>query len=184
MAYDVTKLLGDPNPGITLDELATELNELAKLRDASRVAFCKRLAVAYLMVVGHVPIGGSRDGLKFYKWCDQKIRSANGKRYTIGVLKNYIRVGFASNPQKKYEQLLESSKLYNQRQRADVRTAIRYAVTTDTPPKVIPITKLKAQGLPTDVAREVNALMTAWEQASSQARSQFIYIVTGKRIAA
>jgi hypothetical protein len=46
------------------------------------------------------------------------------------------------------------------------------------------MTKLKAQGMPTDVAREVNVLMTAWEQASSQARSQFMYMITGKRIAA
>ena len=31
--------------------------------------------------------------------------------------------------------------------------------------------------------REVNALMTAWEHASTEARSQFIYMVTGKRVA-
>jgi hypothetical protein len=183
MAYDVTKLLGDPNPGITLDELAKELNELAKVRHSARAAFCKRIAVAYLIIVGHPPSRQSSDGVKFYKWCEAKIRSGNGKRYTRSTLKTYIYAGFAQNT----EQLVRAAdKEANKRvefSRA-LGTAVKRAVADPDPPKVIPITKLKAQGLPTDVAREVNALMTAWEQASSQARSQFIYIVTGKRIAA
>ena len=59
------------------------------------------------------------------------------------------------------------------------------AVKTATPPKVVPITKLRSQySLGTDIATEVNRLMTAWEQASPQGRAQFIYMVTGKRIAA
>lgn len=48
----IEQLLDDPNPEISLDDLKSEINELAKLRDKSRVAFCKRLAVAYLMIVG------------------------------------------------------------------------------------------------------------------------------------
>jgi hypothetical protein len=183
MAYDVTKLLGDPNPGITLDELAKELNELAKVRDSARLAFCKRLAVVYLMIVGHAPKAGSHDGKKFYAWCAAKLRSANGKQYTFKTLQAYLRVGFSANPQK----LIRQNDKYAVTKGSAIRSlgaAVERAVRTEPPPKVIPITKLKAQGLPTDVAREVNALMTAWEQASSQARSQFIYIVTGKRIAA
>jgi hypothetical protein len=183
MTHDLSKFLADPKPGITLDELAKELNELAKIRENSRLAFCKRLAVVYLMIVGHPPRQSSKDGRGFYEWCAAKIRSANGKQYTYSTLKTYIQLGFAKNPERFLRGMDESSHKSRERTRQIV-VAVRRAVTTDTPPKVIPITKLKAQGMPTDVAREVNVLMTAWEQASSQARSQFMYIVTGKRIAA
>jgi hypothetical protein len=183
MNGDLSKFLADPRPGMTLDELAVELNHLAQIRDNARLAFCKRLAVAYLMLVGHVPQRGRRGSAKFYKWCSDKIRSANGKPYNINTLVGYVQVGFAKNPQKFLAQKMAYT---TQRASAarDFAYAVRSAVSSDTPPKVIPITKLKQQGMPTDVAREVNVLMTAWEQASSRARSQFMYMITGKRIAA
>jgi hypothetical protein len=190
MSNDVQKYLADPNPGITLDELARELNELGGIRDSARLAFCKRLAVAYLMVVGHRPIKGGHDGKKFYDWCERKIRSGNGKTYKINSLKASLRVGFASNPEKALSKIVDASK-YSQRNLRNVEgghtvaSAIKRAVTTENPPKPATVTKLRSQfKLPTDVAREVNQLMTAWEQASSQARSQFMYMITGKRIAA
>lgn len=191
MSQDISRYLADPRPGMTLDELARELNELAKIRENARLAFCKRLAVVYLMLVGHKPYRGARDTGKFIKWCSDKLRSATGKEYKQGTLSKYVWVGFAKNPQKAFDRMMADSARFNRvaRQLADGTTqtlgsAVRRAVTTETPPRVIPITKLKQQGMPTDVAREVNVLMTAWEQASSQARSQFMYIVTGKRIAA
>lgn len=180
---DLTKFLAEPRPGMTLDELAAELNQLAKIRDNARLAFCKRLAVAYLMIVGHTPRKGCRDAAPFYKWCASKIRSANGKQYTFNTIGNYLKVGFAKNPEKFIRELQQNTNKIIERQRA-LGSAMKRAVKTDDPPKVIPITRLRAQGLPTDVATEVNKLMTAWEQASPQARSQFIYLVTGKRIAA
>jgi hypothetical protein len=183
MTYDVSRLLADPKPGMTLNEIAAELNAIAKIRNDARLSFCKRLAVAYLMIVGHAPKQGSKDAANFYKWCSEKIRSANGKRYGVRTLGNYVQIGFDKNPEalmrRKAENIHKHKELSLQLGRA-----MKRAITTDTPPKVIPMTKLKAQGMPTDVAREVNVLMTAWEQASSQARSQFMYIVTGKRIAA
>jgi hypothetical protein len=184
MSNDLSKYLADPKPGMTLDELARDLNELAKIRDNARVAFCKRLAVAYLMIVGHVPSRGPSEGArKFYQWCDRKISAANGKRYTHHTLRRYMCVGFAKNPERTLREKNNQSNRTAKEGR-DIAIAVRSAVATATPPKVIPITRLKKQGLPTDVATEVNRLMTAWEQASSQARSQFMYLVTGKRIAA
>lgn len=183
MTAELSKFLGDPNPGITLDQLASELNELAKIRDSTRLAFCKRLALAYLMIVGHTPRKGCRDATPFYKWCSDKIRSANGKQYTFHTIGNYLKVGFAKNPQKLMRDRAALSNKSLEISRG-IGSAVKRAVMTDAPPRVIPITKLKAQGMPSDVATEVNRLMTAWEQASSQARSQFIYLVTGKRIAA
>lgn len=183
MTADVSKLLADPQPGMTLDQLASELNGLARIRDNARLAFCKRLAVVYMMIVGHRPVAASKDGAKFFEWCNLKLISATGKKYSPRTLGHYLKVGFAKNPQRALNQIVQTNNRAH-RESWSIKSAVKHAVTTDNPPKVIPITKLKQQGMPTDVAREVNVLMTAWEQASSQARSQFIYIVTGKRVAA
>lgn len=178
---NIETYLDDPRADISLDQLAVELNELAKIRHSARIAFCKRLAVAYLMIVGHMPKKGSSDGGKFYKWCAERIRSGNGKAYTFSTLRTYLRVGFAKDPAK----LLRQTTAFSNKREQETRSlgaAVQRAVADDDPPKVVPIKQLRDKyKLPTDVAREVNALMTAWEQASSQARSQFIYMVTGKR---
>jgi hypothetical protein len=177
---DISKLLADPNPEITLDQLAHELNELAKIRNSARFAFCKRLAMVYLLIVGHPPQTGVH--VPFYKWCSVNIRSATGKPYTFNTLRGYLKIGFADDPQRIMRERQRLVVIADQKSRA-IGSAIRRAVTANNPPAATSIPKLKAQGMPTDVAREVNVLMTAWEQASSQARSQFMYMITGKRIA-
>lgn len=182
----IEHLLDDPDADISLDELKAELNELAKLRDNSRAAFCKRLAVAYLILVGR-PFGRNepRDNAakKFYEWCWKHIRSANGKQYSTGTLKSYLHAGFSANPAKSLKARREQANNRSEHMRKlgiRLEEAIKSA-----PPKVVPITKLRSKfKMPTDVAREVNQLMSVWEQASSEARAQFIYMVTGKRIAA
>ena len=45
-------LLREPEPTADLEQLARELNELAHVRQNARVAFCRRLAAAYLLIVG------------------------------------------------------------------------------------------------------------------------------------
>lgn len=61
--------------------------------------------------------------------------------------------------------------------------AIAHAIKEEAP-KVLSITQVKKQcAIPTDIAREVNVLMTAWEAASPQARSQFLYLVCGRKVA-
>lgn len=178
------QLLSDPAADISLDELKVELNELAKLRDNSRAAFCKRLAVAYMLIVGR-PFGKNepRDNAakKFYEWCWKHIRTANRKQYSTGTLKAYLAVGFSANPALSLKQKRDQANHRSERMR---KLGIKLeAAVTATPPKVVPITKLRSQfKLPTDVAQEVNQLMRAWEQASSSARAQFIYMVTGKRL--
>lgn len=180
------QLLSDPAADISLDELKLELNELAKLRDNSRAAFCKRLAIAYMLLVGR-PFGKSepRDNAakKFYEWCWKHIRTANRKQYSTGTLKSYLAVGFSSNPALSLKQKRDQS---NSRSESMRKLGIRLEEAVSAkPPKVVPITQLRSKyKLPTDVAHEVNQLMRAWEQSSSEARSQFIYMVTGKRIAA
>lgn len=183
----IESLLSDPSPDITLDELRVELNALATLRDGSRVAFCKRLAIAYMMIVGR-PLSTREptDGKpkKFYEWCWKHIRTANGKQYSTGTLRAYLAVGFAANP---------AASLKARRKQANDRGSamrvlgikIEEATLRPEPPKVASIATLRLKHrLPTDVAREVNALMRTWEQASPEARSQFIYMITGKRLAA
>jgi hypothetical protein len=180
------QLLSDPAADISLDELKVELNELAKLRDNSRAAFCKRLAVAYMLLVGR-PFGRNepRDNAakKFYEWCWKHIRSANSKQYSTGTLKSYLAVGFSANPAKSLKARREQANTRSERMR---KLGIRLEeAVKSAPPKVVPITQLRSKfKMPTDVAREVNQLMSMWEQASAEARAQFIYMVTGKRLSA
>jgi hypothetical protein len=179
------QLLSDPAADISLDELKVEINELAKLRDNSRGAFCKRLALVYMILVGR-PFGKSepRDGAsaKFFKWCAKNIRTANGKIYSSGTLSAYLRDGFSSNPMVSLKQRRDQSNHRSETMRK-LGSKLDEAIKSATPPKVVPITQLRSKyKLPTDVAQEVNQLMRAWEQASSEARAQFIYMVTGKRV--
>lgn len=183
MKADVTeKLLADPREGISLEELAAELNALARVRDSARIAFCKRLAVAYLLVVGHRPQNGSQDGVRFYDWCEKKIKSASGKRYTASTLRTYLLVGFSGNPEKmmrKRSQISTRIGTHNRQVGSALAAAVR-----DNSSKVVSLRELRRRGVPSNVAQEVNTLMRAWEEASPEARAQFIYAVTGKRLAA
>lgn len=181
----IEQLLSDPAADISLDELRVEINELAKLRDKSRVAFCKRLAVAYMLLVGrpmsrNEPSDGAQK--KFYGWCARYIRTANNKIYSSGTLRTYVSVGFSANPAASLKAIRTQSNHRSELMRR-LGSKLEDAVKTTTPPKVVPITQLRSKyKMPTDVAQEVNQLMRAWESASSEARSQFIYMVTGKRV--
>lgn len=181
----IEQLLADPAADVTLDELKVEINELAKLRNNSRVAFCKRLAIAYMLLVGR-PMSRSepKDGAskQFYVWCAKNIRTANNKIYSTGTLRAYVGVGFSSNPTASLKVIRDQSNHRSELMRK-LGSKLDEAVRTATPPKVVPITQLRSKfKLSTDVAQEVNQMMTAWERASSSARSQFIYMVTGKRV--
>ena len=183
----VEQLLMDPSADASLDELKAEINELARLRDKSRVAFCKRLAVVYLMIVDR-PLSRNepQDGKpkKFYEWCWKNIRSANGKQYSTGTLKTYLNVGFSANPAATLKAIRQQSGHRSELMRK-LGSKLDEAIKREEGPKVVPITQLRSKyKLPTDVAQEVNRLMMAWENASSVARSQFIYMVTGKRVSA
>lgn len=181
----IEQLLSDPAADITLDELAVEINELAKLRDNSRVAFCKRLALAYLIIVGrplskNEPADGA--GKRFFGWCAKHIRTANNKIYSTGTLRAYVSVGFSANPA---AVLKARRRQANHRSETMRRLGCKIEAAVSAPPKVVPITKLRSRfNLPTNVAREVNDLLAAWDRASPEARAQFIYIATGRRLQA
>lgn len=183
----IEQLLSDPAADITLDELKLEINELAKLRDKSRVAFSKRLALAYMLLVGRSygkrePLDG--ESKKFFLWCAHHIRTANGKVYSTGTLRAYLRVGFSGNPATTLKAIRAGANHRSELMRR-LGSKIDAAVWSAAPPKPVSITKLRTQfKLPSNVAQEVNSLMTAWEQASPEARAQFIYSVTGRRLAA
>lgn len=183
----IESLLDDPSTDVSLDDLKIELNELAKLRNNSRLAFCKRLAIAYMLLIGHARGPNSpRDGsaAKFQKWCDANLRSANGKRYSSSTLSTYLTVGFAANPQKYLEDRVKVCRDYGYiRRRKDERDRkiglrLVAAATVVEPLRPISVVQLrKKYELTSDVATEVNWLMTAWEQASAPARKQFIALV-------
>lgn len=183
----VESLIADPPSDISLKDLIAELNELAALRQNARLAFCKRLAIAYMLLIGRrVDPGAPRDGgsAKFQKWCDENLKTANNKRYSSSTIRTYLTVGFAGNPEKYYE---ERSKINRDcaviRHRKDERDrkiglALVAAASSSEPQKVVSIASLKRDyELTSNVAQEVNKLMTAWEQASTTARKQFLKLV-------
>lgn len=175
-------LLRDPSPTADLDQLARELNELANIRQSARLAFCKRLAAAYLLLIGHRPNRRSTDGHKFRDWCDRKIRSSTGKKYSHRTIELYLIVGFSKNP----EAMIQARTDDTNRRAHEMRrfgAALTQAVEKEAP-KVLSVTQIKSKyRVSGDIAQEVNALMTAWEAASSQARSQFLYLVSGRKVA-
>jgi hypothetical protein len=174
-------LLREPEPTADLEQLARELNELAHVRQNARVAFCRRLAAAYLLIVGHRPSNGSSDGKKFRAWCDAKIRSANKKRYSHRTLELYLIIGFAKNPEAIVRQRTDDA---NSRAREVRRFGAAVINAIEKEARVLPIIQIKKKFETTgDVAREINALMTAWEQACPQSRNHFLYLVTGRRVA-
>ena len=177
----VESLLNDPASDITLPELRDEMNELAKLRQNSRLAFCKRLAIAYMLLIGRragpdAPHDGGTP--KFLDWCYKNLYTANGKRYSRGTIQNYLGVGFASNPEKYFEARNKVITTFNRKSSHDRKLGAAITAAVKSPAKVISITTLRQKhDLPTNVASEVNALMRAWEQASEQARRQFLRLV-------
>ena len=173
----IEDLLTDPRSDISLPELRAELNELAKLRHNSRLSFCKRLAVAYLLIVGRrFSMNAPRDGgtKKFTLWCTENIRTANNKNYSTGTLLSYLNIGFSASPEKtlaKEAQRQANSSEKNRNLGAKIKLAIERPVA----PKPIPIIQLRERfDLNRDVATEVNQLMRAWEQACPEARRIFI----------
>lgn len=181
----IEQILDEPDPNATLDDLKAELNELAKLRERSRVAFCRRLAIVYLTLVGRpMTREAPRDNgsEKFYLWCRKNLRSANGKEYSTTTLRKYVAVGFSGNPVTALKELRASANRISEVARK-LGSALIKNVKEEQATKVVPIVKLRER-LPNDVAREVNNLMRAWEQASSEARAQFLYHVTGRKISA
>lgn len=180
----IESLLEDAPGDTSLEDLKRELNELAKLRHNSRLAFCKRLALAYMLVVGH-PLskaspkdGGTR---KFLAWCAKNIRSANGKQYSGNTVRTYLMTGFAANPEKRYADSLKLQRRIDRRDEKDRKFGHRMLAAAAVPdaPRPASISVLKTRhGMSGDVASEVNVLMTAWEAASPEARKQFLHLVS------
>lgn len=174
-------LLLEPEPTADLEQLADELNQLAFIRQNARVAFCRRLAAAYLLIVGHRPNNGSSDGKKFRSWCDAKIRSASKKRYSHRTLELYLIIGFSRNPEAIIRQRTDDANKQARKMRS-FGAAMVHAVEKEA--TVLPIPQIRKKfEVTSDVAQEINALMTAWEQASTPARNYFLYLVSGKRVA-
>lgn len=178
------ELLEDPSGEASLDVLKQEMNELAVLRQNTRLAFCKRLALVWMIIVQAVPTQGKRTAeenakrKQFFLWCGKNLRSATGKQYSSGTLKTYLQTGFASNPAEHYNALMRKDRLRAHKQRKLI-SGLHKAI--ETAPRPIPIAVLREK-YTSDIAREVNQLMRCWEESSSEARASFIYQVTGRKL--
>ena len=188
----IEELLDDPKSESSLETLKQEMNELAALRHNSRVAFCKRLALAWMVIVGQRPVVGpltmeikkeyKENSHKFYTWCFKNLKTANGHHYSSGTIRTYLTTGFSNNPEKTIRDAYRASKRSDEKTRK-LGAAVRKAVNLENQPQAVPIYRIKTKFKTTpDVAREVNILMRAWEDASTESRSLFIYQVTGRKL--
>jgi hypothetical protein len=176
------RLLLDPSGDASLDELKRDLNDLAKLRVETRLAFCKRLALAYMILVGHPPAestgAGRADARAFQTWCANNLRTANNKSYSIGTLRQYVSVGFDANPALRLKRQQENDRKKSHKSHQDAKRGrlVGKAIEADKPVKAI-----LRRNVSSDVSSEINALMTAWEAASPLARKHFMYSITGMK---
>lgn len=181
-SYDA--LLADAPSDVTLEQLRADLNALGRLRQDARIAFCKRLALAYVKLIGR-RLGYDRkeDGgtTKFLQWCAENIKSSSNKQYARRTLVNYLQVGFAADPVKAFESRIHETTTTNESSRK-LGVALKKAVAKEEAPRPISITVLrKKYSYTPDIASEVNALMRAWEDASPESRKQFLYLVTDRK---
>lgn len=97
-------------------------------------------------------------GMTFKDWAHKYLRRPNGRRWSWETLRTYVRYG--QDPQK-----LEKKREYFKQYHAVEAVARRRGS--------------ERRG-PIDV--EVNKLMTAWDEASDQARHQFLSLINAKLI--
>ena len=182
------RLLLDPGSDTSLDDLKRELNALAHLRTDSRLAFCKRIAVAYMIIVGHAPnertLTGRENARKFYLWCAENIRTANDKRYSKPTLRAYVDVGFSVNPANKLQEIRAHVEKARHKSHEDAKRGRLILAATISPKNTkapVSISKKVQSSFGSDVSGEINALIFAWDSASAQARKAFLYMITGAK---
>lgn len=173
-------LLQAPSADADLESLKDELNALAKIRYNARLSFCLRLASAYLLICNR-PFSrkANHDGgtKKFCLWVRKNLRSANGKSYSDSTIRDYLAVGFNTDPagwlrKKQHQQLARTRKM--------LRFASAVKKRIPLPPQPLPtlLQLEKRNRISSDVALEVNRLMTAWESASPLARETFFKLIS------
>ena len=180
------QLLLDPSSDASLDELKQELNELAKLRTSARLAFCKRIAVAYMILVGHVPaeakLTGRSDAKKFYQWCALNLRTSNDKPYSKSTLRAYVGVGFDTNPALALNKIRSAVVVARHKSHDDTKRGRLLGVAIIRPTAaIVKLPSNRKDPISSNISQEINTLMSAWEQASAQARRSFLYMITGQQ---
>jgi hypothetical protein len=135
---------------LSLPELAGRINSLAKNTDDARLAFCYAMAEAKR----RVPL---ETNMTFAQWGAEYLRKPNGEPYSRWTLYSYA--NFGEHP----ERLTQS------RKKSSAHSSFRYAATAA-------LRALRRANIPD----QVNALMTAWEAASEDARSQFLHMINAQ----
>lgn len=86
-------------------ELSGSLDQ--KTRRHKRLLFCRLLAVAYLLLTGHMPRKGGAPKIhkvkKFYDWCEEHVRNRNGAPYSGEALRLYVRYACSSDPEREFD---------------------------------------------------------------------------------
>jgi|SRR5665213_650151 len=172
----------DLSPDVTLPALARQMNAIAVGKESLRLEWLKRLAVAYLIVVGHRPAVGppreaKNDGSKFYAWAAQHLVSGTGRAYPYYALRKYVTQAFSANPAAQIAAVVRDKRRNGIRASA-LGGVITRAIKTELPPAAATQTitrTFKRLNPSADVQAELRALVAAWEGASPEARRIFVH---------
>ena len=168
---ETAKLLKCDPGDVSLSSLGTEIRKLLRMREDVKIALAVRLAIAHKIITT-----GQTPERSFVEWCRRNV-VLNGKAIGTHSIWRLVRIGSAKNPIKAYEEIkkAEREKQAEKLARMQKEAALgRNVIAIDTGEM-----RPKPQGtsISADVSQEMNALMTAWEHASPEARRQFLYMI-------
>ncbi len=136
-----------------LREAARTINELVKKEDDTRLALCKAIAAAMDLV-------RKESNLPWREWADANLRKPDGSKWSSWTLYSYA--SFGRNP-KKLEHVRKAIAQNGQ----NARKALRVAKQAMSIPQQRPPSGMILE-------RQVESLMFAWRNASSEARKVFL----------
>ena len=168
---ETARLLKIDPSDISLPALGTEIRKLLRMREDVKIALAVRLAIAHKIITT-----GQTPERSFVEWCRKNV-VLNNKAIGTHSIWRLVRIGSARNPIKAYEDIKKTErekqaiKLARMQKEA---AAGRNVIAIDTGEM-----RPKPQGarISEDVSQQMNALMTAWEHATPEARKQFLYMI-------
>lgn len=159
----------------TLFQLATQINALAvETATHQLIVVNKRVEMGKLLYEAQKRIS-TESNLDFSEWCKNYIKKPDGVPFSFTTIKNYIR--FARYP-KTLASDQKQKKDYQERVRSAARTGGGFKSYGAGRPSMKEKERRKIEAM--SVADQVNALVTAWDKATNEARKQFMTIASLK----
>ena len=140
---------------LELKQAAKTINELAKQEEDARLALCQAIAAAQELV--------HKEGLVWRTWAYENLRRADGSRWSQWTLYSYA--SFGRDPSK-----LNRVRDKINRHGRNAREALR----------LVSASPARRQSQEIDIGKEVDFLLSAWRNASPEARRRFLKLIAEK----